>query len=86
MKVGRAVGGDDEGEAFGVKLDGAGDEIGGVGGNPLIPADASDSVGFFELFKGEGESAEGDAEAATEGSGVEGGSFFALEKGENAVR
>ena len=50
MKVGRAVGGDDEGEAFGVKLDGAGDEIGGVGGNPLIPADARDSVGFFEFF------------------------------------
>ena len=50
MKVGRAVGGDDEGEAFGVKLDGAGDEIGGVGGNPLIPANASDSVGFFEFF------------------------------------
>lgn len=86
MEVGRAVGGDDEGEAFGVKLDGAGDEISGVGGNPLIPANASDSVGFFELFEGEGEGAEGDAEAATEGSGVEGGSFFALEKGENAVR
>jgi len=86
MEVGRAVRGDNEGEAFGVKLDGAGDEISGVGGNPLIPADASDSVGFFELFEGEGEGAEGDAEAATEGSGVEGGSFFALEKGENAVR
>jgi hypothetical protein len=33
------------------------------------------------LFKGEGEGAEGDAEAAAESSGVEGGSFFALEKG-----
>ena len=81
MEIGRAVGGDDEGEAFGVKLDGAGYEIGGVGGNPLIPTDAGDSVGFFELFEGEGEGAEGDAEAAAEGSGVEGGSFFALEKG-----
>ena len=86
VEIGGSVGWNDEGEAFGVKLDGAGDEIGGVGGNPLIPANASDSVGFFELFESEGEGAERDAEATTEGSGVEGGSFFALEKRENAVR
>ena len=85
VEVGGAVWGDDESEAFGVELDGAGDEVGRVGGNPLIAADARDSVGFFELGEGEGEGAWGDAEAAAEGGRVEGSGFLALKKGKNAV-
>ena len=85
MEVGGAVWGDDEGEAFGVELDGAGDEVGRVGGDPLISTNARDSVGFFELGKGEGEGAWGNAESATEGGCVEGSGFLALEKGKNAV-
>ena len=85
VEVGGAVWGDDEGEAFGVELDGAGNEVGRVGGNPLISADARDSVSFFELGEGKGEGAGGDAEAAAEGSRVEGSGFLALEEGKNAV-
>jgi len=85
VKVGGAVWGNDEGEAFGVELDGAGNEVGRVGGDPLIPTNARDSVGFFELGKGEGEGAWGDSETAAKGGRVEGSGFLALEKGKNAV-
>ena len=68
-----------------MELDGAGNEVGRVGGNPLISADARDSVSFFELGEGKGEGAGGDAEAAAEGSRVEGSGFLALEEGKNAV-
>jgi hypothetical protein len=51
----------------------------------LIPTNARDSVGFFELGKGEGEGAWGDSETAAKGGRVEGSGFLALEKGKNAV-
>jgi hypothetical protein len=85
VEIGGSVGGNDEGEAFGVKLDGAGDEIGIACGDVVGVADAGDATLFFEREKGAGDGGEGNAEAFGEGGGIERGSFFALEEGKKAV-
>ena len=85
VEIGGSVGGNDEGEAFGVKLDGAGDEIGIACGDVVGVADAGDAALFFEREKGAGDGGEGNAEAFGEGGGIEWGSFFALEEGKKAV-
>jgi hypothetical protein len=85
VEIGGSVGGNDKGEAFGVKLDGAGDEIGIACGDVVGMADAGDAALFFEGEKGAGDGGEGNAEAFGEGGGIERGSFFALEEGNKAV-
>jgi len=85
VEIGGSVGWNDEGEAFGVKLDGAGDEIGIACGDVVGVADAGDAALFFEGEKGAGDGGEGNAEAFGEGGGIEWGSFFALEEGKKAV-
>jgi hypothetical protein len=70
VKVGGTVGGNDEGKAFGVELDGAGDEVGIAGGDVVSMSDAGDAARFFERVKGAGNGWQGDAETFRESRGV----------------
>ena len=81
-----ALGGRDESESLGVKLDGAGDEIGGSGGDPAVLAHPGNLALLFQLGQGAADGARGGTELAGEGGDVEGGGFFALEKREDPVR
>ena len=85
VEIGGSVGWNDEGEAFRVKLDGAGDEIGIACGDVVSVADAGDAALFFQREESAGNSGEGDAEALGEGGGIKWGSFFPLEEGKKAV-
>ena len=81
-----ALGGCDKSESLGVKLDGAGDEIGGSGGDPAVLADPGNLALLFQLGQGAADGARGGTELAGEGGDVEGGGLFALEKREDPVR
>jgi len=70
VKVGGSVGRNDEGEAFGVELDGACDEVGIAGGDVVSMSDAGDAARFFERVKGAGNGWQGDAETFRESRGV----------------
>jgi hypothetical protein len=70
VKVGGSVGGNDEGKAFGVELDGACDEVGIAGGDVVSMSDAGDAALFFERVKGAGNGWQGDAETFRESRGV----------------
>jgi hypothetical protein len=70
VKVGGSVGGNDEGKAFRVELNGACDEVGIAGGDVVSMSDAGDAARFFERVKGAGNGCQGDAEAFRESRGV----------------
>ena len=70
VKVWGSVGGNDEGKAFGVELDGAGDEIGIACGDVVSMSDAGDTALFFEGVEGSGNGSDGNAETFRESRGV----------------
>ena len=85
VKVRGSVGGNDEGEAFCVELDGACDEVGIAGGDEVSMSDAGDTALFFEGVKGAGNGGDGNAETFRESGRIQGGSLFALEEVEDAI-
>ena len=70
VKVGGSVGGNDEGKAFGVELDGACDEVGIACGDVVGMSDAGDAALFFEGVEGAGNGGDGNAETFRESRGV----------------
>jgi hypothetical protein len=70
VKVGGSVGGNDEGKALRVELNGACDEVGIAGGDVVGMSDAGDTALFFEGVEGAGNGWQGDAEAFRESRGV----------------
>jgi hypothetical protein len=70
VKVGGSVGGNDEGKAFRVELDGACDEVSITGGDVVSMSDAGDTALFFERVEGAGNGCQGDAETFRESRGV----------------
>ena len=76
----------DKGKATGMKLDGAGDEIGRVRGNPAVVADAGDAAFLFEGGEGASDRGGGTAQPAGKGGDVEGRGLFSLKKSKDSVR
>jgi hypothetical protein len=70
VKVGGSVGGNDEGKALRVELNGACDEVGIAGGDVVSMSDAGDTALFFERVEGAGNGCQGDAETFRESRGV----------------
>jgi hypothetical protein len=70
VKVGGSVGRNDEGKAFRVELDGAGDEVCIAGGDVVSATDAGDTAFFFERVEGAGNGCQGNAETFRESRGV----------------
>jgi hypothetical protein len=70
VKVGGSVGGNDEGKALRVELNGACDEVGIAGGDVVGMSDAGDAALFFERVEGAGNGGEGNAETFRESRGV----------------
>ena len=85
VKIGRAIGRNDKSEAFGMELDGAGDEIGIAGGDVVVLPNPSERAVLFEGVESTGDGGEGDAETFGEGGWIERGGFFALEKSKEAI-
>jgi hypothetical protein len=70
VQIGRAVGRDDKGKSFRMKLDGPGDEVGGAGGYPVILPDAGDAAFFFQGCESAGNGRRGDPEAFRKGGSI----------------
>ena len=85
VKIGRAIGRNDKSEAFGMELDGAGDEIGIAGGDVVVLPNPSERAVLFEGVESTGDGGEGDAETFGEGGWIERGGFFALEQSKEAI-
>ena len=85
VKVWGSVGGNDEGKAFGVELDGACDEVGIAGGDVVGMSDAGDAALFFEGVEGSGNGGDGNTETFRDSGRIQGGSLFALEQVKDAI-
>lgn len=85
VKIGRAIGRNNKSEAFGMELNGAGDEVGIAGGDVVVLANPSESAVLFEGVESAGDGGEGDAETFGEGGWIERGGFLALEKGKESI-
>ena len=85
VKVGGSVGRNDEGKAFSMELDGAGDEVCIPCGDVVGMSDAGDAALFFEGVEGAGNGGYGNAETFGESGGIEGGGLFALEEVKDAI-
>jgi hypothetical protein len=85
VKVGGSVGRNDEGKAFSMELDGAGDEVCIPCGDVVSATDTGDTALFFERVEGAGNGCQGNAETFRESRGIERGRLFALEEVKNAI-
>jgi hypothetical protein len=70
VKVGGSVGRNDEGKAFSMELDGAGDEVCIPCGDVVSATDTGDTALFFERVEGAGNGCQGNAETFRESRGV----------------